>query len=92
MIWLRVINLENLPTSYLISTISFAFFKLLLIYIEGIFLAISVGTFLYIACTEVLVEEFEDKENKYWKFFAFMVGGVFTAGLSLIEAFTGIEE
>ena len=60
--------------------------------VEGIFLAISVGTFLYIACTEVLVEEFEDKENKYWKFFAFMVGGVFTAGLSLIEAFTGIEE
>jgi len=60
--------------------------------VEGIFLAISVGTFLYIACTEVLVEEFENIENKYWKFFAFMVGGVFTAGLSLIEAFTGIEE
>ena len=60
--------------------------------VEGIFLAISVGTFLYIACTEVLVEEFENADNKYWKFFAFMVGGVFTAGLSLIEAFTGVED
>ena len=60
--------------------------------VEGIFLAISVGTFLYIACTEVLVEEFENSENKYWKFFAFMVGGVLTAGLSLIEKLTGVED
>jgi len=60
--------------------------------VEGIFLAISVGTFLYIACTEVLVEEFEHSDNKYWKFLAFMIGGIFTAGLSLIEEFTGIEE
>jgi zinc transporter ZupT len=60
--------------------------------VEGIFLAISVGTFLYIACTEVLVEEFENSENKYLKFLAFMVGGIFTAGLSLIEKFTGFED
>ena len=60
--------------------------------VEGIFLAISVGTFIYIACTEVLVEEFEHSDNKYLKFIAFMVGGIFTAGLSLIEAFSGVEE
>ena len=60
--------------------------------VEGIFLAISVGTFLYIACTEVLVDEFENSENKYLKFLAFMVGGIFTAGLSLIEEFTGVED
>ena len=60
--------------------------------VEGIFLAISVGTFLYIACSEVLVEEFEHPENKYIKFCAFIVGGIFTAGLSLIEAYSGIEE
>ena len=60
--------------------------------VEGIFLAISVGTFLYIACTEVLVEEFEHSDNKYWKFLAFMIGGIFTAGLTLIEKFTGIED
>ena len=56
--------------------------------IEGIFLAISVGTFLYIACTEVLVEEFEHSDYKFFKFAAFMVGGIFTAGLSLIETFS----
>ena len=60
--------------------------------VEGIFLAISVGTFLYIACTEVLVEEFEHSDYKYFKFCAFIVGGVFTAGLSMIEAFSGVEE
>ena len=59
--------------------------------VEAIFLAISVGTFLYIACTEVLVEEFEHSDYKYFKFVAFIIGGIFTAGLSLIEAFTGIE-
>ena len=60
--------------------------------IEGLFLAISVGTFLYIACTEVLVEEFEHSDYKFFKFAAFMVGGIFTAGLSLIEEFSGVED
>ena len=60
--------------------------------VEGLFLAISVGTFLYIACTEVLVEEFEHSDYKYFKFCAFIIGGIFTAGLSLIEAFSGVEE
>lgn len=59
--------------------------------VEAIFLAISVGTFLYIACTEVLVEEFEHSENKYLKFCAFIIGGVFTVGLSLIEEYSGVE-
>ena len=59
--------------------------------VQGIFLSISVGTFIYIACTEVLVEEFEHSDNKYLKFLAFIVGGIFTAGLSMIEAFSGVE-
>ena len=59
--------------------------------IESVFLAISVGTFLYIACTEVLVEEFENNEYKYVKFLMFIIGGIFTAGLSLLEAFSGID-
>ena len=59
--------------------------------IESVFLAISVGTFLYIACTEVLVEEFENNEYKYIKFLMFIIGGIFTAGLSLLEAFSGID-
>ena len=59
--------------------------------VEGIFLAISVGTFLYIACSEVLVEEFEHSDYKYFKFCAFLFGGFFTAGLSLIEYYSGVE-
>ena len=60
--------------------------------IQGIFLAISVGTFLYIACSEVLVEEFENPKNKYLKFMMFMLGGIFIGGLSLLEIELNIEE
>jgi len=61
-------------------------------YIEGIFLAISTGTFIYVACSEVLVEEFEKKDNKKLKFLAFMFGGIFISGLSVLEAYGGIGE
>ena len=61
-------------------------------FIQGIFLAISVGTFIYIACTEVLVEEFENPNNKYLKFLMFMLGGIFIAGLSLLEMVIDVEE
>lgn len=61
-------------------------------YLQGIFLAISVGTFIYIACSEVLVEEFENPNNKYIKFIMFMVGGIFIGGLSLLELVLDIEE
>ena len=60
--------------------------------LQGIFLAISVGTFIYIACSEVLVEEFESPNNKYLKFIMFMVGGMFIGGLSLLELVLDIEE
>lgn len=53
--------------------------------VEGIFLAMSTGTFIYISCSEVNVEEFANPDNKYFKFIMFMAGGVFTAGLSLME-------
>ena len=60
--------------------------------VEGIFLAISVGTFIYISCSEVLVEEFENPNNKFIKFCMFMLGGIFIAGLSLWEILGGVEE
>ena len=60
--------------------------------VQGIFLAISVGTFIYIACTEVLVEEFENPNHKYLKFLMFMLGGIFIGGLSLLEMVLDIEE
>ena len=57
--------------------------------VEGIFLAISTGTFIYIACSEVIVEEFESHGNKLGKFGLFIVGGVLAASLSFLELLTG---
>ena len=53
--------------------------------IEGIFLSISTGTFLYVACSEVIVEEFSTPAKRYLKFLLYLVGGVFAAGLTLFE-------
>ena len=57
--------------------------------VEGIFLAISTGTFIYIACSEVIVEEFSSQINKYSKFGLFMVGGLLAASLSFLEILQG---
>ena len=55
--------------------------------VEGIFLSISTGTFLYVACSEVIIEEFSTPEKRYLKFALYLVGCVFAAGLSLMEYF-----
>ena len=55
--------------------------------VEGIFLSISTGTFLYVACSEVIIEEFSTPEKRYIKFGLYLVGCVFAAGLSLLEYF-----
>lgn len=57
--------------------------------VEGIFLGLSTGTFLYIACSEVIIEEFALTKYKYTKFFIFLLGGLLVNGLSLIEIFGG---
>ncbi len=54
-------------------------------FVEGIFLSISTGTFLYVACSEVIVEEFSTPIKRYLKFFLYLVGGIFAAGLTLFE-------
>ena len=54
-------------------------------FLEGILLSISSGTFLYVACSEVIVEEFSTPIKRYLKFLLYFVGGIFAAGLSLIE-------
>ena len=55
--------------------------------VEGILMGISVGTFIYVACSDILVEEFETRKNRFLKFFLFIVGGVFCAGLSFVEIY-----
>ena len=54
-------------------------------FIQGIFLAASSGTFLYIACSEVITEQFEKKNNRVVKFICILIGGGFTAVLAYFE-------
>ena len=54
-------------------------------FIEGVFLCISTGTFLYVACSEVIVEEFSTPEKRYLKFFLYLMGTIFAAGLTIFE-------
>ena len=57
--------------------------------VAGIFLSISVGTFIYIACSEVVIDEFANPENKYWKFLSFLLGAAVVVALTLVEVYTG---
>lgn len=51
----------------------------------GIIVTLSSGTFIYIATTEVIVEEFSKPDHKYYKFIAFFVGvGIFTTLKSVL--------
>jgi zinc transporter 1/2/3 len=54
-------------------------------FIEGVFLCISTGTFLYVACSEVIVEEFSSPDKRYLKFFLYLLGTIFAAVLTLFE-------
>jgi zinc transporter 1/2/3 len=45
--------------------------------VTGIFLALSAGTFLYIACAEIIIEEFAIADHKFWKFLMYTIGIVF---------------
>jgi zinc transporter 1/2/3 len=53
--------------------------------VEGIFLSFSTGTFLYVSCSEVIIEEFSNPEKRYIKFFLYLSGCILAAGLSLLE-------
>ena len=53
--------------------------------VEGFFLAVSAGTFLYISASEVIVEEFSITKYKYEKFILFLSGAIFAFLLVYIE-------
>lgn len=55
--------------------------------VEAIFLSLSAGTFIYVAASEVIVEEFAVTKYKYSKFLMYLFGGVLVFGLTLIEIF-----
>ena len=52
--------------------------------IQAIFLALSAGTFIYIGCTEILPEQFHEKQNKWLKFSGFLTG---FAPLAILSCF-----
>jgi zinc transporter 1/2/3 len=53
--------------------------------VEGIFLALSTGTFLYVAASEVIVEEFAVTKYKYQKFILYLLGGILIGFLAVLE-------
>jgi len=56
--------------------------------VTGVFQSISAGTFLYIACGEVIVNEFNLKRYRIFKFFLFCVAIGFVTLLFFIEQWT----
>ena len=53
--------------------------------LDIVFMGISIGTFLYVACGEVIVNEFNNKKHLWWKLFAMLFSGGITAMLWFIE-------
>jgi len=53
--------------------------------IKGVMLSISGGTFIYVAASEVIVEEFSLSKKTNIKFLWFLFGGILTFALTFIE-------
>lgn len=54
--------------------------------VDVVFMAISIGTFLYVACGEVIINEFGNGKNLWAKLIAMAVAGLVTSGLWFIES------
>lgn len=50
-----------------------------------IFTSLAGGSFIYVSCSELIVEEFSLPGNRWWKLLAFIVGAVFIGLLLLLE-------
>ena len=55
-------------------------------FVGSIVMSLAGGTFVYIACSEILVHEFEDKKNRYLKFLSFMIGAAAITVLWLLHS------
>lgn len=53
--------------------------------IEIVFSSLAAGTFVYIACSEVIVEEFSTPSYKWLKMFAFILGAGLITSLNFLE-------
>ena len=50
-----------------------------------VFTSMAGGTFIYVACSELIVEEFSLPGNRWWKLLAFIIGATFIGCLLLLE-------
>ena len=50
-----------------------------------VFSSLAAGTFVYIACSEVIVEEFSTPGYRYWKLLAYLLGAMFILCLWFLE-------
>ena len=50
-----------------------------------IFTSLAGGSFIYVACSELIVEEFSLPGNRWWKLLAFLTGALFIGMLLLLE-------
>jgi zinc transporter 1/2/3 len=55
------------------------------ILVNIIFTSLAGGSFIYVSCSELIVEEFSLPGNRWWKLFAFMLGATFIGCLLLLE-------
>ena len=51
-----------------------------------IFSSLAAGSFLYIACSEVIIEEFSIPGNRYWKLLAFLLGAAIITLLWFLDS------
>ena len=52
---------------------------------EMVFTCLAAGTFLYIACSEVIIEEFSSPKNKWIKLVFYLIGMGIIASIKFIE-------
>jgi len=53
---------------------------------DSVFVALTAGTFIYVGCTEIVAEEFEEAKGKWKKF------GALLAGVVIVGAITTVTE
>jgi hypothetical protein len=51
-----------------------------------IFTSIAGGTFVYVSCSELTVEEFSLPGNRWWKLLAFILGAVLIGCLLFLDS------
>ena len=56
------------------------------LFMKGMFLAISAGTFIYVSCSVVIVEEFALTKYRYSKYSFFFLGGLLASGIAVIAS------